>query len=291
MLPEIARRAIHAYSRPGDLILDPMCGIATTLVEAIHLDRRAVGVELEARWKAVGVKNLAHARRQGAQGQARLLRGDARRLGHGLLNEYTGRVQLILTSPPYANAQIEDSRRMNARVRACTGQRVNAADRALASRPRCTRRYGDSRGSVARLRYGTTTEALTVTTPNAGESYLSAMALIYTACARMLTPGGYLVLVTKNMRANGAMRNIAGDTITLCQGIGLMFHQHNVALLAAIDCDEIFPRPSYFQLTQVRRALARGEHTHLVCHEDVLVFRAARPAGRKGAKAPGKRRK
>ncbi len=116
------------------------------------------------------------------------------------------------------------------------------------------------------------------------------MALIYTACARMLTPGGYLVLVTKNMRANGAMRNIAGDTITLCQGVGLVFYQHIVALLAAIRDDEIFPRPSYFQLTQVRHALARAERTHLVCHEDVLMFRAARPAG-KGAKPPGKRRK
>jgi hypothetical protein len=34
MLPEIARRAIDFYSGPGDLVLDPMCGIATTLVEA-----------------------------------------------------------------------------------------------------------------------------------------------------------------------------------------------------------------------------------------------------------------
>jgi tRNA G10 N-methylase Trm11 len=290
MLPEIARRAIHAYSRPGDLILDPMCGIATTLVEAIHLDRQAVGVELESRWKAVASKNLAHARRQGVRGPVRVLRGDARRLGHGLLDEHTGRVPLILTSPPYANAQIEDSRRINARVRVCAGRQVSAADRALALQPKCKSRYGDSHGSVARLRYGTATEALTPPPPEAGESYLSAMALIYTACARMLAPGGYLVLVTKNMRANGVMRNIAGDTITLCQGVGLVFHQHIVALLAAIRDDEIFPRPSYFQLTQVRHALARGERTHLVCHEDVLVFRAAQPAGN-GAKTPGKRRK
>lgn len=160
MLPEIARRAIDAYSRPGDLVLDPMCGIATTLVEAMHLNRQAVGVELEARWKAVAVKNLAHARSQGASGQAHVLRGDARRLGHGLLDEYTGRVPLILTSPPYANAEIEDARRINARTRACAGRRVSEADRALALQPKSTSRYGDSRGSVASLRYGTTTTAL-----------------------------------------------------------------------------------------------------------------------------------
>ena len=37
MLPALARRAIETYSDPGDLVLDPMCGIGTTLVEAIHL--------------------------------------------------------------------------------------------------------------------------------------------------------------------------------------------------------------------------------------------------------------
>jgi DNA modification methylase len=50
MLPAIARHAIQRYSKPGDLVLDPMCGIGTTLVEAVHLGRHAVGVELEPRW-------------------------------------------------------------------------------------------------------------------------------------------------------------------------------------------------------------------------------------------------
>jgi modification methylase len=44
MLPAIARQAIAAYSQPGDLVLDPMCGIGTTLVEAIHLGRDAIGI-------------------------------------------------------------------------------------------------------------------------------------------------------------------------------------------------------------------------------------------------------
>ena len=47
MLPEIARTAIQRYSQPGELVLDPMCGIGTTLVEAIHLGRDALGVERE----------------------------------------------------------------------------------------------------------------------------------------------------------------------------------------------------------------------------------------------------
>lgn len=46
MLPALARRAIETYSDPGDLVVDPMCGIGTTLVEAADLGRRAAGVEL-----------------------------------------------------------------------------------------------------------------------------------------------------------------------------------------------------------------------------------------------------
>ncbi len=50
MLPAIAAHAIRTYTCPGDLVLDPMCGIDTTLVEAIHLGRNALGIEYEHRW-------------------------------------------------------------------------------------------------------------------------------------------------------------------------------------------------------------------------------------------------
>src|SRR5207302_271577 len=36
MLPAVAAHAINHYTEPGDLVLDPMCGIGTTLVEAVH---------------------------------------------------------------------------------------------------------------------------------------------------------------------------------------------------------------------------------------------------------------
>ena len=75
MLPELARRAIDAYSNAGDLVVDPMCGVGTTLVEAIHLDRRALGIELEQRWSALAVANLALAREQGARGKAGVIEG------------------------------------------------------------------------------------------------------------------------------------------------------------------------------------------------------------------------
>lgn len=101
MLPALARTVIERYTRPGDLVVDPLCGIGTTLVEAIHFGRRAVGVEIERRWAALAAQNVEHARRQGAPGQALVQSGDARALGNGLLDELAGRAALFLTSPPY----------------------------------------------------------------------------------------------------------------------------------------------------------------------------------------------
>jgi modification methylase len=104
MLPAMARQAIAAYSHPGELVLDPMCGIGTTLVEAIHLGRNAIGVELEARWAQLASANITHARRQGATGTATVLTGDARQLPSLVDPDLAGRVTLVLTSPPYGRS-------------------------------------------------------------------------------------------------------------------------------------------------------------------------------------------
>ena len=99
------------------------------------------------------------------------------------------------------------------------------------------------------------------------------MARIYAACARMLTPGGFLIVVTKNLRSDGRLRNLAGDTVALCQHAGLDYWQHVIALLVGVRDGELRARPSLWQLLHARNALQNGERTQLVCHEDVLIFR------------------
>src|SRR6266508_2441496 len=101
MAPELARRIVASYSAPGQLVVDPMCGIGTTLVEACALGRRALGVELEARWAALARANLALALDAEHVRLAEVRRGDARTLA-GLLADVTGTVDLVATSPPYA---------------------------------------------------------------------------------------------------------------------------------------------------------------------------------------------
>jgi modification methylase len=260
MLPDLARRAITAYSNPGDLVVDPLCGIGTTIVEAIHLGRHALGVELEPRWAALANANIAHAHDHGAGGCAGVLVGDARQLprlltrnGRDFLERNSagdvarlgvGVADLILTSPPYACEVGElDKRAWGAGRDLCaTGNRNYSAD---------STNLGHARG----------------------RRYQQAMSDIYTACAAVLKPGGFLVAVTKDLREKGALRDLAGTTAQLCQQAGLVYWQHVIALLATVRDGELVPRPSFWQIMQTRKAIARGERPQLVCHEDVLVFR------------------
>jgi tRNA G10 N-methylase Trm11 len=252
MLPELARRAILAYSQPGELVLDPMCGIGTTLVEAAHLGRDAVGVELEPRWVAVSAANVDLARRQGASGRSRVGQGDARLLGRGLLDELRGRTQLILTSPPYGPS-------LHGQVRTGPGP-VEVWDK----------RYSRNPDNLAQL----------PTQPGRSRrpAFAHALAEILAGCQRLLAPDGFLVLTARPYRPSQELVDLPGQLEQLAADAGLELHERLVALLCALRGDRLVPRPSFFQLHRQRRG--RTPRMLLIAHEDVLVF--TRPADRVG---------
>ncbi len=53
---------------------------------------------------------------------------------------------------------------------------------------------------------------------------------------------------------------------------GLIPTERCIALLAAVRDGRLIARPSFFQLSAVRKARASGTPLHLIAHEDVLVF-------------------
>ena len=242
MLPELARRIITEYSDPGDLVVDPLAGIGTTIVEATLLDRRAVGVELEARWTATARDNLDHMLDPARRGLAEIRQGDARRLPE-LLGERAGTVDLVLTSPPYAcDAGVIDKRAWVAGGRLCPPDSLN---------------YSTDRANLGHAR---------------GNAYAEAMAEIYAACHQVLRPGGRLVVVTKNTRRKGRTQDLAGLTVALATAAGFSYLGHVIALHTAVRDGDLAGRPSYWQATQVRHARERGEPAHLVAHEDVTAY-------------------
>ena len=242
MLPELARRIVTEYSSAGQVVVDPLAGIGTTVVEAAPLDRRAVGVELENRWVTLAKENLDHMLPVGRRHLAEVRAGDARYLPE-ILGDLTGTIDLIVTSPPYGcDAGVIDKPAWLAGGRLCPAETLN---------------YSSDRANLGHAR---------------GGAYEAAMAEIYAACHVVLRPGGRLVVVTKNTRRKGRTLDLAGLTVALASAAGFSYLGHVIALHAAIRDGDLVARPSYWQATQVRRARGRGEPAHLVAHEDVTSF-------------------
>ena len=244
MLPAIAATAITRYTQPGDLVTDPMCGIGTTLIEAIHLGRDAAGVEYEPRWARLAAAGIEHARRQGAPGSAEVVCGDARQL-RSLLPGAAGRAALVVTSPPYG-------RSVHGQVRA---EKRNGGGGVQ----KYDNRYSDDPANLA-------SQGL--------DDLLAGFTQILAGCAALLRPGGTVVVTARPWRQHGELVDLPGAILAAGAAAGLIPAERCVALLAGLRGQRLIPRPSFFQLDNIRKARGRGEPWHLIVHEDVLVFRA-----------------
>jgi modification methylase len=232
-----------------------------------------VGGELEARWARLASANLDHVHgERRTRSLALVAEGDARELARVLTVQArrllerdrgaarpiaSGAVDLILTSPPYA----------------CEVADVNEIGGPDPLRRDDTTNYSRDRRNLGHAR---------------GDSYLTAMGEIYRACAAVLKPGGFMVCVTKDMRSGGggALRNLSGETIALCEDVGLLYWQRVIGLLATVRDDELVMRPSFWQTLHARRRRAKGDRTQVVAHEDVLVFRKPLRAAAKASVEP-----
>ncbi|MFJ9710817.1 TRM11 family SAM-dependent methyltransferase [Streptomyces sp. NPDC101234] len=247
MLPQIAAHAITTYTRPGELVLDPMCGIGTTLVEAIRLGRHALGTEYEPRWADLARANVTHTLQATEGGSGQVACGDARHLTDLIDERHHGRIALVVTSPPYGNSvhgQVRSSR--------------ETGDRGVVKKDY---RYSHDPSNLAHV---------------STEQLLDAFAGILTQCRLVLRPGGTVVVTTRPWREQGELIDLPSAVLAAGQAAGLTPTERCVALLAGIRNSRLIMRPSFFQMKNVRDARRQGIPLAVIQHEDVLVF--TRPA-------------
>lgn len=95
----MAERVIKMYSKEGDLVLDPFLGVGTTLITAKKLKRKGIGIELYEKFVRIVRKIFTQQTLTNVYYQEVFL-DDCRNLLKYVKPES---VQLMLTSPPYAN--------------------------------------------------------------------------------------------------------------------------------------------------------------------------------------------
>ncbi|MFI1736531.1 TRM11 family SAM-dependent methyltransferase [Streptomyces sioyaensis] len=243
MLPAIAAHAIKTYTHPGDLVLDPMCGIGTTLVEALHLGRNALGIEYEPKWATLASLNARSAAQGDGTGTGTVRCGDARHLTDLAPTHTRGEVALVVTSPPYGpsvHGQVRSTRD--------TGERGVVKKHF---------RYGDDRANLAHV---STTHLL------------EAFTEILTQCRTMLRPGGTAVVTTRPWRERGELIDLPSAVLAAGKAAGLTPAERCVALLTGIRESQLVSRPSFFQMKNVRDARRQGIPLSVIQHEDVLIF-------------------
>ena len=92
--------------------------------------------------------------------------------------------------------------------------------------------------------------------------------VLYTACERVLRPGGVLAVLTASTHRPAGLRDDPGEVIAAARAAGLIYAQHIVALHAAITDGQLLPRPQDASPDETAGPPA-------VCarvHSDLLVF-------------------
>jgi modification methylase len=248
MLPSIANHAIATYTKPGQTVLDPMCGIGTTVSEAVRLGRTGLGIEYEHRWAVMARRNIELANEQGAEGDGRIWCADSRHLPPDMTDAYTGGVDFVLTSPPYGKAN--------------HGQ-VAIEGRAGHVGPveKWDHRYGADRANLGR---------------RSARIQLAGFTDILRAIRPLLAPGGRVAITARPYREHGHLVDLPSAVFDAGRAAGLVPVERVVVLLAKYANDEdgeyLVGRPSFFQLNYVRQARDRGTPMSLIAAEDLLLL-------------------
>jgi len=93
--PQVPRNVIEMYSEKGDVVLDPMVGAGTTLIEAKLLGRDGIGLDINPEAVGLAKKGLRFEHRPGSEQEVKV--ADARDLS--FLGDES--IDLVLTHPPY----------------------------------------------------------------------------------------------------------------------------------------------------------------------------------------------
>lgn len=241
MLPDLAARIITTYTRPGDLVIDPMAGVGTTLTEAIHAGRDAIGVELEQPWAAMAAANIRHARSRGATGHAEIQCADARILPRAL-QAAVGQATLVLFSPPYG-------RYVHGRVE---------PDPCGNGIERWANTYTD-RDDTTNLAHAH------------GALRFTGLADILRGSVQLLRHDGIVVVTARPWRHGRILVDLPGQIITTAQEVGLTPVARHIALLAGIRDSRLVPRVSFWAMHNHRNH-AGWPPQHAIAHEDILVL-------------------
>jgi hypothetical protein len=180
------RWAIQNFTEPGDWVFDPTCGTGTTLVEAYNNGRNSIGVELE--FPTIARNNI-DAQTLNPEIEAILIQGDARNTVQNLESAgiKRGQLSLVINGTPYPKI---------------SGKSSDSPERKQLEKK--TVLDGDQMVEKLEIKKDLTFDYQNPSNIGLtkGDEYWSLVNSMYTQSIEFLKPGGYFVILIKDMIQN-----------------------------------------------------------------------------------------
>lgn len=179
-------RLIRFFTKKNDVVLDPFCGVASTLKACAILKRIGIGIELNEKWAALGKKRLDEEVQDSSK--QKILVGDSREV---LAKIPTNSISYIVTSPPYWNILTKTNNMNKNKERVKSGLELQ---------------YGDKKNDL-----GNITEY---------SEFLNQLRICFEQCYRVLLDRHYFSIIVSDFRNKSELVPFHSHVIDSCRSIG-----------------------------------------------------------------------
>jgi DNA modification methylase len=189
----LAQEFIEFFTKPGQVVLDPMAGTGSALEAALRCGRHSFGIELNPAYVQIAQQVVASVREELGEPagslRAELVAGDAARAVELLTPLSLPPVDYVLTSPPYWNML---------HARGAETQKKRRGSQELDTV------YSDDPNDLGNL--------------TDYQEFIERLAAIYRDLQPLLRRGAYLTIIVKNVKKGGKIYPLAWDLARSLEG-------------------------------------------------------------------------
>lgn len=182
----LAMEFIDFFTKPGQVVFDPMAGTGSALIAALRRGRHAYGIELNPQYAEIARRLVSEERQligEGIEGlQCEIITGDASQASAIAIFHQWAAVDYLITSPPYWDM-------LHAHGSATQRKRRNSVELDVI--------YSDDPNDLGNI-------------PDYVQ-FIDRLATIYTQMKPILRPGAYLTIIVKNVKKGGKIYPLAWD--------------------------------------------------------------------------------
>lgn len=182
----LAMEFITFFTKPGQLVLDPMAGTGSALVAALRAGRHSYGIELNPAYAEIARQVIIEERAAlldpAEDLTCQIIQGDAACAMEFATTYHIPPVDYVITSPPYWDM-------LHSRGAATQKSRRNSAELDVF--------YSDDPQDLGNI--------------TSYPEFIGRLADIYVAMQPMLRPGAYLTIIVKNVKKGGRVYPLAWD--------------------------------------------------------------------------------